>query len=190
MALRLESPVPSLKVPNWVRGEPLTHFQSGKVYIVEFWASWCGPCVSAMPGLVQLQDRYKDSGLEVVGVAASERVGTADEARTMLDAWLNEKFSNLNFRIAFDYTGEMHKLWLAASFSFEIPKSLVVDRDGHIAFIGNPMELDDVLPKVLGGSWRTSAEAKKADKERIAEGEPYAAEIAFRDRISAAIEIK
>ncbi|MGR9154388.1 TlpA disulfide reductase family protein (plasmid) [Rhizobium leguminosarum] len=190
MALRLESPAPSLKVPNWVLGEPLTHFQSGKVYIVDFFASWCGPCVRAMPGLVQLQDKYKDSGLEVIGIAASERAATGDEARTMLDTWLTETFSRLNFRIAFDDTGEMHKLWMTASFSFGIPTSFVVDRDGHIAFIGHPMELDDVLPKVLDGSWRTSAEAKEADKERIAEGEIYAAEIAFHDRISAAIEIE
>ncbi|MGZ2402867.1 TlpA disulfide reductase family protein [Rhizobium ruizarguesonis] len=188
MALRLESAAPSLKVSNWVHGEPLTHFQSGKVYIVEFWATWCGPCVTAMPGLVQLQDRYRDSGLDVIGVAASERAG--EEARTMLDAWLTENLPSLNFRIAFDYRAEMHRLWMAASFSFGIPTSFIVNGDGHIAFIGDPTKLDDVLPKVLDGSWRTSAEAKTADKERIAEGETYAAEIAFHDRISAVIEIK
>ncbi|MFW8583894.1 hypothetical protein ACOJBM_00015 [Rhizobium beringeri] len=70
---------------------------------------------------------------------------SADNFTVPLDAWLTEKFSNLNFRIAFDYTGEMHKLWMAASFSFGIPTSFVVDRDGHIAFIGIPMELDDVF---------------------------------------------
>ncbi|WP_156795804.1 TlpA disulfide reductase family protein [Bradyrhizobium icense] len=171
MVLRMESPAPPIKVENWLRGQPLTSFQPGKVYIVEFWATWCRPCVAAMPHLVQLQEKYKDSGVEVLGVAAHERAGTADEARTNLDAWLTEKFSNLNYRIGFDYTGEMNKLWMDPSSSVGIPTSFVVDRDGHIAFIGFPTQLDDVLPKILNGSWRTSDEARAADTERIAEGE-------------------
>ncbi|WP_192384184.1 TlpA disulfide reductase family protein, partial [Mesorhizobium silamurunense] len=101
VALRIGSPAPSIKVENWLRGEPLTSFQTGKVYIVEFWATWCGPCVDGMPHLMQLQEKYKESGVEIVGVAASEDAPTAHEARSKLDAWLTEKFSNLNYRIAF-----------------------------------------------------------------------------------------
>ncbi|MDX0321928.1 hypothetical protein GOC38_30825 [Sinorhizobium meliloti] len=49
MALRLESLAPSLKVPNWMLGEPLTHFQSDKVYIVEVLAIWCKPYGITLP---------------------------------------------------------------------------------------------------------------------------------------------
>ncbi|MBO4228497.1 TlpA disulfide reductase family protein [Bradyrhizobium neotropicale] len=170
MALGLESPAPPIKVENWLRGQPLTSFQPGKVYIVEFWATWCGPCVAALSDLVQLQEKYRDSGVEVLGIAASERAQTADEARSKLDAWLTEKLPNLNYRIGFDYTGEMAKLWMDASFSIGLPTSFVIDRDGHIAFIGFPTQLADVLPKSLSGSWRTSDEAKAGDAERISEG--------------------
>uniref|UniRef100_UPI001783BEF9 TlpA family protein disulfide reductase n=1 Tax=Mesorhizobium silamurunense TaxID=499528 RepID=UPI001783BEF9 len=121
-----------------------------------------------------------------------EDAPTADEARTKLDAWVTEKCSNLNYRIAFDHTGEMNKLWMEPSFSVGIPASFVVDRDGHIAFIGHPMKLDEVLPKVLNGSWRTSDEAKAADTERIARNEPIAREQALKkpinDRFRAAVE--
>ena len=55
--------------------------------------------------------------------------------------------------------------------SVGIPTSFVVDRDGRIAFVGFPTQLDDVLPKILTGSWRTSDEAKAAETERIAENE-------------------
>ncbi|OCK54159.1 alkyl hydroperoxide reductase [Bradyrhizobium sp. LMTR 3] len=158
----LESPAPPIKVDNWLRGQPLTSFQPGKVYIVEFWATWCAPCVAELSHLVQLQEKYKDSGVEVLGLAARERAPTADEARSKLDAWLTEKLPNLNYRIGFDYTGEMNKLWMEPSFSVGIPTSFVVDRDGHIAFIGFSKQLDDVLPKILSGSWRTSDEAKAA----------------------------
>lgn len=86
----------------------------------------------------------------------------------------------------------MNKLWMKRSFSVGIPTSFVVDRDGHIAFIGHPTELDEVLPKVLNGSWRTSDEAKAADKERIAKNEPMAREQALKkpinDRFWAAVK--
>lgn len=106
MVLRRESPAPPIKVDDWLRGEPLANFQPGKVYLLEFWATWCGHCVAVIPHLTQLQEKYQDSGFEVVGVAAREQGPTAEEARTRLDAWLTERFPNLNYRIAFDYTGE------------------------------------------------------------------------------------
>ncbi|WP_271587306.1 TlpA disulfide reductase family protein [Bradyrhizobium sp. CCBAU 53415] len=171
MLLGLESPAPPIKVENWLRGQPLASLQPGTVYVVEFWATWCGPCVAALPDLVQLQEKYKNSGIEVLGVAAHERAQTAEEARNKLDAWLTEKVPNLNYRMGFDSTGEMEKLWLDPSFSVGIPTSFVVDRDGRIAFVGFPTELDNVLPKILIGSWRTSDEAKAAETERIAENE-------------------
>nr|WP_234894594.1 hypothetical protein [Sinorhizobium medicae] len=109
--------------------------------------------------------------LEVVGVAADEKAVAADEVRAYLDAWLTERFPKLNFRIGLDCTGEMKKLWMEASFSFGIPSSFVVDRDSCIAFIGHPAELGDVLPKVLDGSWRTSDQAKSADRSESPQGE-------------------
>ncbi|WP_439366291.1 TlpA disulfide reductase family protein [Bradyrhizobium sp. DASA03005] len=72
MVLGLESPVPPIKVENWLRGQPLASFQPGIVYVVEFWATWCPPCVAAIPELVQLQEKNKNSGIEVLGLAARQ----------------------------------------------------------------------------------------------------------------------
>ncbi|MER8556934.1 TlpA disulfide reductase family protein [Mesorhizobium sp. M0965] len=194
MMLRMGSPAPSIKVEDWLRGEPLADFQPGKVYIVEFWATWCELCAAEMLELMQLQEKYKDSGLEVVGIAADEDAPTAVEARTKLDAWLAEKCPDLNHRIAFDVTGEMKKLWREPSFCVGIPTSFVVDRDGCIAFIGHPSQLGEVLPKVFNGSWPTSNKAKAADQQRIATSEPLAREQALKkpmdDRFWAAVKLE
>ncbi|WP_439361887.1 TlpA disulfide reductase family protein [Bradyrhizobium sp. DASA03007] len=55
------------------------------MYVVEFWATWCPPCVAALPGLVHLQEKYINSGIEVLGIAAHERAQTADGARNNLE---------------------------------------------------------------------------------------------------------
>lgn len=154
MVLRMESPAPPIKVDDWVQWRAprqLSPRQGVPLRILGHWVrTVCGGDApsDATAGKIQ------DSGFEVVGVSASEQGPTAEEPRTSLDACLTERFPNLNYRIAFDYTGEMKRLWMEPSSSLGIPTSFLVDRDGHIAFIGNPAELDDVLPKVLNGSWR------------------------------------
>ncbi|RVG48091.1 TlpA family protein disulfide reductase [Sinorhizobium meliloti] len=189
----MDSLAPALKVREWLRGEPLADFQPGKLYILEFCGTSCGHCVGAMPGLIELQESYKDSGVEVVAVAADERAASADEARTKLDAWLAQ-FPKLNFPVGLDDTGAMDTLWMKPSFSVGIPQAFVIDRDGYIAFIGHPDKLHEVLPHVLDGTWRTSVQAKAAERKRIAVDEPKARKHALKkqikDKIAAAEEIE
>ncbi|MET4043850.1 thiol-disulfide isomerase/thioredoxin [Bradyrhizobium sp. RT6a] len=168
--LSVGSRAPLIKVEDWLRGHPVTKFEPGKVYIVEFWATWSGTCIASMTNFVILQDKYRNNGVEVVGIAAHEQASTADEARASLDAWLTKSVPNLNYAIAFDYAGEMSELWMDQSLSVGIPTSYVVDRDGRLAFVGHPTQLDNVLPKVLNDSWAVSDEAKALDAERINTG--------------------
>src|SRR4051794_18757941 len=63
---------PPLAVTKWVAGAPVAKFEPGKVYVVEFWATWCGPCIAAMPHLAGLQADYKDQGLVVLGVTSKD----------------------------------------------------------------------------------------------------------------------
>ena len=70
--LKPGSPAPALSVAKWVKGEPLKGFESGRIYVVEFWATWCGPCVATIPHLTELQARYADKGVTVVGVTSED----------------------------------------------------------------------------------------------------------------------
>ncbi|GLR60438.1 TlpA family protein disulfide reductase [Rhizobium indigoferae] len=188
-SLNSGSPAPSIDVQDWLRGDRISNFQLGKIYILDFFSTTCSSCGPALSHLAQLQEEYSDMGVEVIGVAAVEEAATADEARAQVDAWASKWLPNTNIRIAFDHSGEMAKHWLDASLTFHVPQAFAVDRDGSIAFIGPPDSLEDVLPKVIDGSWRASAEAKYAENERIAKGEIDAPEIALFDRINAATEI-
>src|SRR5688572_2739147 len=63
---------PGLEVAKWIQGEPVKGFEKDKVYIVEFWASWCGPCKVSIPHLNALHEKFKDKGLVVIGMDIRE----------------------------------------------------------------------------------------------------------------------
>jgi len=65
--LKIGDPAPTLQVAKWVQGEPVEGFARGKACIVEFWGVYCGPCRTVIPHLNELQRKYQDKGLVVIG---------------------------------------------------------------------------------------------------------------------------
>ncbi|MFM8400950.1 MAG: TlpA disulfide reductase family protein, partial [Pirellula sp.] len=86
--LTIGSDAPALDVEHWVQnGEgkfsKVTKFEKGKVYIVEFWATWCGPCVASMPHIVETQAKYADKGVQIVSIS--------DEPKETVEEFLDRK---------------------------------------------------------------------------------------------------
>src|SRR5258708_39180352 len=61
-------PMPGLSVTGWMNGEVKPEAMKGKVVVVDFYATWCGPCMAAIPHNSQLLAKYKDQGLGIFGV--------------------------------------------------------------------------------------------------------------------------
>ena len=159
--LTLGSKAPKLELKKFVKGEPIKGFEKGKTYVVEFWATWCGPCRATIPHLTKLQKQYKD--VAFIGVAILE-----DDPDEVLK-FVEEMGDNMDYRVALDLIpedgdggdGAMVKNWMEPSGQQGIPAAFIVNGDGLVAWLGHPGEIDEPLEKIVKGTWDLTAEANK-----------------------------
>ena len=156
--LTVGSKAPPLAVDAWVKGEPVKELQSGTSYVVEFWATWCGPCIKGIPHLTAMQKEFP--AVQFISVAASER-GQKDTQLDKLKTFVTSKGDAMGYRVAYDSDRDMGKSWMEAAEQGGIPCAFIVGKDGVIQWIGHPMEMDKPLAAVAAGTWDLS-KAKEA----------------------------
>jgi thiol-disulfide isomerase/thioredoxin len=152
-------PAPALKLDKWVKGSPVSSFKPGEVYVVEFWATWCGPCKQSIPLLTKLA-KEKAGKVTVIGVSVMEQ----DTAK--VEPYVKEMGDKMDYNIAIDdqtsataASGYMSKNWLEAAKAPGIPYAFVVGRTGKIEYAGSPFEMEGmkVVDKVIDGTWDLKA---------------------------------
>jgi thiol-disulfide isomerase/thioredoxin len=177
--LTIGSPAPPLKVDTWVKGDPIRGIEKGKVYVIEFWGTTCGPCIKCMPHLSDLQRRHR----AVVFACLS-----TEPEQTIRD-FLKKNDRNMGFRVGVDAKARMWKSWMEAAGLEGIPTAFIVDAAGKIAWIGNPAEIDEPLRQILDGKYdprsaiialrlrRARTEAFRKDDERLDRGNRLAEQV-------------
>ena len=101
---------------------PLPGSFKGKVVILDFWASWCGPCAESFPVMDELQKKYQDQGLVIVAVSV-------DEKAAKMESFL--KKNPVSFIVVRDAE---HKL-VATVEPPTMPTSFIIDREGKVRFL-------------------------------------------------------
>jgi thiol-disulfide isomerase/thioredoxin len=144
-------PAPPIVARKWIKGNPVTNFKPGMVYVVEFWATWCGPCQSAMPHLSELARKYKGKA-EVISIDVKEDKKT--DFLPKVERFVKWSGDRMDYAVAVDDTDDiMQKTWLTAAGSNGIPHLFIVDQQGKIAWHGHPNHMDDVLDAVVNGEY-------------------------------------
>ncbi len=196
VVLTIGSKAPSIDVEHWVsdghgKFKPVEIFEDGKVYVVEFWATWCGPCISSMPHLAQLQEEYADKNVQIISIS--------DEKLEVVEAFLTKPLRNASkptkkksadengdedtseeskdepetygkltsaYSLTTDPDGSVKFDYMAAARQNGIPTAFLVGKTGHIEWIGHPMQMDSPLEKVVTDTWDREAFLKQFRKRQ------------------------
>ena len=162
--LNIGAPAPPLRVGEWLKGVPIQQMEKGHIYVVEFWATWCGPCIAAMPHLSQLAAKYKDK-VTIIGVNIYEKESTSINK---IKAFVDSMGSRMDYHVATDDSSHMVEEWIVAFGEKDkgIPRTFVVNTDGQMAWIGHPKDLDSVLQKIVNKDWDIKDSEKKRNEEK------------------------
>jgi peroxiredoxin len=108
----------------------------GKVVVLDFWATWCGPCIANVPKMKQFQAAYAEKGVEVIGISGD-----------MNDRVLGdfERDQAMNFPTIFDGARDIMAQYKVSA----LPTLVVIDREGKIREIGHGLDLEKVVEPLI-----------------------------------------
>jgi thiol-disulfide isomerase/thioredoxin len=158
-AAELGMDAPPLNLAKFVKGDAvnLAKGKGSQVYVVEFWATWCGPCRTSIPHLTELQKKYKDQGVTIIGVS--------DETAAEVEPFVKEMGSKMDYVVAVDRDRATFAAYMEAFEQGGIPTAFVVDKAGKVVWYGHPLGgLDGVLEKVVAGKFDVAAHKREQEK--------------------------
>lgn len=159
---------PEFKVVEFIKGEPITGYEKGKVYVVEFWATWCGPCIKAFPHLSELQAQYKDKNVTFIGTNIWEKYDEGTLAK--VKKFVEGQGDKMAYTVAYDGDGKaMDKAFMAAAGKNGIPCAFIVNQDGKVAWIGHPMGMEKPLEEITAGKYDLEKAIKDGEAAAAAE---------------------
>ncbi|MFT5506696.1 MAG: peroxiredoxin [Gammaproteobacteria bacterium] len=118
----ISGPAPDFTLKAMKGGNVKLSELAGNVVLINFWASWCGPCREEMPLLNDLHNKYKPLGFTVLGVNVEEQSDPAID-------FIND--TPVDFPIIFDKKNQVSQLYKVVA----MPTTVVVDRDGNMRFL-------------------------------------------------------
>ena len=139
MALDVGDKAPSLEKISWVKGKAVN--TGSVVTVVEFWATWCGPCVKGIPHLTELQKKYH---------AKVNIVGLSNEDEATVKPFVTDMGAKMDYHVGMadeaSYSTYMEGI-------DGIPHAFLVDKSGIVVWQGHPMSIDGPLSEVIAGTF-------------------------------------
>ncbi len=147
-ATELGDPAPPLSIAHWIKGKAvdLKEGQGKNIYVVEFWATWCGPCLTSIPQLTQMQKQFKDKNVVFIGVS--------DEEVKTVKSFVGKMGDKMDYVVAIDSGKKTADAYKGAFGVRDIPHAFIVDRTGNLVWHGPPTAgLDNAIEEILEGKY-------------------------------------
>jgi thiol-disulfide isomerase/thioredoxin len=168
--LKVGDPAPKLEVKEFLKGEPVASLEKGKIYVIEFWATWCGPCRTSIPHVTELQKKHKD--VVFIGVSVWENDANAPKP------FVEQMGDKMGYRVALDdglgNAGKMANNWMKAAEQDGIPAAFIIGKDNKVLWIGHPMQMDKPLEQIVAGTYDLAAGIAEAKKQAQVKAEQRA----------------
>lgn len=147
---------------QFVKGGPV-RIEPGKVFVVEFWATWCPPCRTSIPHLTDVAHRFEDEKVVVVGIST--------ETVDIVKPFVEQMGDKMDYHVAVDPEGKVSRGYSQAFDRGTIPHAFVVDTAGRVVWYGHPMDnLEQVLAQVVAGTFDPAALAAREARMRKLQG--------------------
>jgi len=152
-ALNIGDAAPEVSLSDWIRGEPVS-LAKGKgtnVFLIEFWATWCPPCIDLIPHNTELQRKYERDGLVVLAVAGPGR----GETLSTVKRFVRGRGDAMGYTVAYDGEGTTHARYLGGVGASGLPYAFLVDRAGQLVWHGHPGDpaMDEIIHEVIRGKF-------------------------------------
>ena len=160
-AAQLGDTAPPLDIGTWIKGDAVNMADGADtIYVVEFWATWCGPCRTSIPHLTELQEKYAGNNVVFIGIS--------DESEADVRPFVDKMGEKMGYRVAVDNSRKTYSAYMEAYKQNGIPHAFVVDSAGNVAWHGHPMaQLDMVLGQIVDGSYDMEAMKRIAQAEAM-----------------------
>ncbi len=178
--LSIGDKAPELKVTDWVKGTPV-ELGTGKPVVVEFWATWCGPCKQSIPHLTELAKKYAGK-VDFVGVSVYE--SDPADYKVKVPQFVKDFGDKMDYHVATEGPDTfMANHWMEAAGERGIPAAFLVNGDGKIAWIGHPMSgLDESIGSLLDSKLDMVKLRSERDSAKAVEAEQMKTQIAMQKK--------
>jgi thiol-disulfide isomerase/thioredoxin len=163
--LHIGDAAPGIQYSKWLKGTPVIDYAPGHLYVLEFWATWCGPCKKAMPHVSEVSRKYAGKA-EFIGVSVWERPKKDQDISSQVAKFVKSNDSIMDFNVAMEDGEWMAKNWLDPAGVIGIPATMIIDALGQVAWIGAPWDVEMPLAELLQGKYDMKKYALKYQEEQ------------------------